>query len=278
MPSTVAYVPYYPDSRGNRLDGWTASEDQGGHILWLRGPEAVAMQILSADHTYAALTSLVTADSSWTHALKSDAPTPSPDIVRLLDLLKAVVTLPTPSGTEFALALDWYKIPQDGIDPYEWANTETANLVNRGKYRSNNNPTEQAKYGIRLVDKLCGVIEAHPTLQHVEIVVDVPGHDSKRVSFGSRVANTVAIRRGAEFVRTQAKSDFRPEAKNLSPSQRDEHLVNEFSVPNDVAGKTVLIVDDVFRSGTSMASVATTARSAGASTVFGLCGVRTMRR
>lgn len=188
MPSTVAYVPYYPDSRGNRLDGWTASEDQGGHILWLRGPEAVAMQILSADHT------------------------------------------------------------------------------------------EQAKYGIRLVDKLCGVIEAHPTLQHVEIVVDVPGHDSKRVSFGSRVANTVAIRRGAEFVRTQAKSDFRPEAKNLSPSQRDEHLVNEFSVPNDVAGKTVLIVDDVFRSGTSMASVATTARSAGASTVFGLCGVRTMRR
>src|SRR6185437_4835495 len=123
MPSKVAYVPYYPDSRGNRLECWTTSEDQGGHILWLRGPEPVAMQILSADHTYEALPRSVAAGSSWTHALKSGAATPSPNIVRLLDLLKAVVTLPTPGGTEFALALDWYKIPQEGIDPFEWANT-----------------------------------------------------------------------------------------------------------------------------------------------------------
>lgn len=49
-------------------------------------------------------------------------------------------------------------------------------------------------------------------------------------------------------------------------------------VSDDVDGKAVLIVDDVLRSGDSMGYVATAARTAGASRVYGICGARTMRR
>jgi len=274
----MAYVPYYADSRGYRLESWATTEHQGGHILWLRASEPVAAQIHVADHTYSAVPHSATAGTAWTHALKSDAAAPRAELVALLDLLKTVVTLPTPKGSEFALALDWYKIPQEGVDPFEWANTEVGDLVHRGKYRFKNNPDEQARCGRALVDKLCDAITTHATLQLAEVVIDVPGHDSSRVSFGSRVANTVATRRGTKFLRTQAKSPFRPEAKSLSTSQREKDLENEFVVPSDAEGKSILIVDDVFRSGASMGSVATAARAAGAAAVFGLCGVRTMRR
>jgi len=244
----------------------------------LRGPEPAAEQILSADPSYSELPHSATAGAAWTHALRSARATPRPEITSLLELLKSVVTLPTPNNTEFALALDWYKVPEEGVDPFAWPNTEIADLISRGKYMYKNNAEQQGRCGRALVDKLCAAIEVHPILRSIEAVIDVPGHDRSRVSFGSRVANTVAISRGAQFIRTQAKSSFRPAAKSLSASQRDEYLGNEFVVSNEVSGKTILIVDDVFRSGTSMASVATAAVAARASAVYGLCGVRTMRR
>jgi len=53
---------------------------------------------------------------------------------------------------------------------------------------------------------------------------------------------------------------------------------DEFSVPGEVRGHSVLTVDDVIRSGTSMAAVGKAARASGAYRVFGIGAVRTMRR
>jgi adenine/guanine phosphoribosyltransferase-like PRPP-binding protein len=53
---------------------------------------------------------------------------------------------------------------------------------------------------------------------------------------------------------------------------------DEFIVPTAIRGRSALIVDDVFRSGGSMAAVAKAARTAGAQEIFGICPVRTIRR
>ena len=106
----------------------------------------------------------------------------------------------------------------------------------------------------------------------------IPGHDSTRVSFGSRMATTIAHRRGIPIIKVAAKSEFRPEAKNLEESERLNFLHGQFSVPYRLDGQRVLIADDVFRSGTSMGAVASAARDVGAEEVYGICGVRTMRR
>jgi adenine/guanine phosphoribosyltransferase-like PRPP-binding protein len=55
-------------------------------------------------------------------------------------------------------------------------------------------------------------------------------------------------------------------------------LEDEFIVSGEVRGRSVLIVDDFIRSGTSMAAVGKAARASGAYRVFGIGAVRTMRR
>jgi predicted amidophosphoribosyltransferase len=78
-------------------------------------------------------------------------------------------------------------------------------------------------------------------------------------------------------VHTQCATDFRSPAKNLAPHERAKALRNQFSVTEDLTGRSVLIVDDVYRSGVSIAETARAAHAAGAETVQALCAVRTLR-
>jgi orotate phosphoribosyltransferase-like protein len=269
---------YWPDSRGNRLEYSTITRTAEGHILWLRGPEEAARQVLALAPEYERLPASVTANSVWTHALSSTSPSPTPEVQNLLALLAEVITLPSLSSLEFAIALDWYKIPEDDVDPQQWDNTTAGELVSIGKYRYRHDAERQKRVGLTLVDMMCTVIERHGLLRRTTVILDVPGHDSSRVSFGSRVASTIAFRRGIPMRRVQARSAFRPEAKNLDAAERARILTNQFVVPYDISQRSILIVDDVFKSGTSMNEVAKAARQSGALTVQGICGVRTMSR
>jgi predicted amidophosphoribosyltransferase len=172
--------------------------------------------------------------------------------------------------------LDWYKKPEEDVNPYYWDNTPIAQLISSGKYKYKNDGDMQSRVG--LVDLMCGAIERHGILTRATVVLDIPGHDGTRVSFGSRMAATIARRQGIPMIKVAAKSEFRPEAKNLEESERQDFLDDQFRVPQSLDGQRVLIADDVFRSGTSMGAVASAARDVGAAKVYGICGVRTMRR
>lgn len=272
-------VPFRRDSRGNALEGWASTTaSNGGHVLWLRGPFEVVQQVMALAPEYRLLPDNVTAGPRWTHALRSLRTDVGESVRTLLGLLTEVVCLPSPPHVDFALALDWYKIPEEDVNPYYWSNTSTAELVSSGKYKYKNNGDMQRRAGLQLVDLMCDVVERHGILSRATIVLDVPGHDSTRVSFGSRVAATMATRRSIRLIRVTAKSEFRPEAKDLGESERLNSLDGEFSVLQVLYGQPVLIADDVFRSGTSMGAVASAARKAGAGKIYGICGVRTMRR
>jgi hypothetical protein len=195
-----------------------------------------------------------------------------------LNLLKSIISLPNSTGIKTALALDWYKQPVDGLDAHSWPNTEIAELVSRGKYLYANNNERQTEVGRDVVARLCDVVTRHPLLNQANLVLNVPGHDSSRVSFGSRMADTVAIYLGLEKARVKSRDEFRPASKNMTPKQQAELVSGRFYMERAVRGYTALIVDDVFRSGSSMGETARTAISAGASVVYGVCAVRTMRR
>jgi hypothetical protein len=197
-------------------------------------------------------------------------------VEQLLTLLQEIVSVPTSPPVDFSLALDWYKNPI-GDDPYMWPNTEVGDLVASGKYRYRWQPVPQAAAGSALADRLCNAIGRHPLLRGASIVLDVPGHDSRRVSFGSRLAETVAARTGAAMSRVGTRSVFRAESKNLGRAQQ-AMLASEFTVAEVVRGQSVLIVDDVIMSGTSMTAVGTAARASGARQVLGICAARTMKR
>jgi predicted amidophosphoribosyltransferase len=278
MPGSVRFVPFYPDPRGSRVDSWTVTQPGEGHVLWLRGPAEAVGQVTTLAPEYRLLPAPVTAGSGWTHALRSPDLNVSRPVSTLLDLLTEVLTLPNRMNLDFAIALDWYKVAEEGVDPYQWRNTAAGELVHQGKYRYRNNANLQRQAGLALVDLICQAIERHGVLSQASVILDVPGHDSTRVSFGSRVAATIAYRRRTPIVKALARSAFRPEAKDLTAADRESILDDEFTVPGEVNGQHVVIVDDVFRSGGSMDAVAKAARESGALAVQGICGVRTMRR
>ncbi len=78
------------------------------------------------------------------------------------------------------------------------------------------------------------------------------------------------------MVKVRSKSKFRPEAKNLTAPERAEIFRDEFFITEDICGIRVVIVDDVYKSGTSMGAVADAAREVGALTVVGFAAVRTL--
>jgi hypothetical protein len=282
MTNLAGYPLFYSDPRGSRLESWTLTGAQGGTILWLRGPAEAARQVQAAAPWYQSLP--LSPDAivqGWTHSFLEPQPLAGPPSVsrhvqQLLTLLQEIVSVPSSPAVDFSLALDWYKKPE-GEDPYRWPNTAVGELVSSGKYRYRLQPEPQAMAGIALADRLCDAISRHPLLQGASTILDVPGHDTRRVSFGSRLAATVAGRMGVAMSRVGARSEFRPESKNLGGAQQ-ALLEDEFMVAEVVQGQSVLIVDDVIRSGTSMAAVGKAARASGARQVLGICAVRTMRR
>lgn len=125
---------------------------------------------------------------------------------------------------------------------------------------------------------MCGVVTRHTLLNQVEVVLDVPGHDSSQVSFGSRMAATVARDLKLERAKVKSRDEFRTPSKNMTATQQAELISGRFYMERSIQGCAALIVDDVFRSGASMGEAARTALNAGASAVYGICAVRTMRR
>lgn len=270
--------PFRSDSRANRLESWmTTNDSSAGHFLSLRTADAVVAQLLKFAPDYSPRQLPPNPLMTWTHVFWSPSAL-RPDVAELLAVLGTTLMLSCPVTLDFVLALDWYKKPVDGVSATSWPNTETGELVHLGKYRYKTDGDRQAKVGLLLMQKVSAVIQGHPLLKKADIILDVPGHDIERVSFGSRMAATVARDFEIPKIRVRARDKFRAEAKSLDPSQRAKVLAGQFSIADDLKGQTVLIVDDVFQSGASMGEAARAARDAGANRVFGICAVRTRRR
>ena len=278
MSESVSFTPFYNDPRGNRLERWEVARGDGGHVLRLRGPIEVVKQVQAVAPGYQSRTYPAGAAGGWTHELSSPDSAIKREARQLLDLLGGVVSLPCSPPIKFAVALDWYKIPVDGVDHHDWPNTEIGDLVHNGKYVYKTQEEQKSIAGRNLAGRICNVISRHAAINSAEVILNVPGHDRNVVSFGPRLAATVAKYLKRPSLRVTAKSEFRPEAKSLSPMERAMFFADEFSVPAEIRGRSALIVDDVFRSGGSMAAVAKAAREAGAREIFGICPTRTMRR
>jgi len=176
--------------------------------------------------------------------------------------------LQTGEELALALALDFYKVPPEG-DSNEWTNTAAGSLVNHKYWKTNLYQAAQA------LDVLAGhlgrIMDAHPWYKAAEVVVSIPGSEHK---FGETLAARVASNCGKQLVCAQRLAQSQGPAK-MGHASSD---LQPFGLAGPVGGKEVVIVDDVYKSGITMRSVASAASALGASRVLGLVGARTMRR
>lgn len=261
---------------GGRVERYEVSQVRtAGHLLRVQAPDGVVEQIRLADRTYR----LDGAEPSGWRTLRGTGPEPTPAVLGLLELLRDVLTLRCPDMVAFALALDWTKIPEDGVAASRWARTEVYDLIHGGKYRFRR-PEDVARLrqvGNALVDRLCAVMDRHPVLGRADAVVAVPGHDSEVLSFGSRLAAATARRRDLPLVRCTSTVPFRTAAKNLDGAVRAANIDGTFRCNDDITGQRIVIVDDLYSTGSTVSETARALRQAGARGVAVLCGVRTLR-
>jgi hypothetical protein len=262
------FPPFMADGRGNRLESYRIRtvKNSEEERLYLCGPNEVATQIqwiapcrpmrLQDDHA-----------RDWTHRFSYATGVPE-TVVQTLDLFKEVLVLCVPGAVDAAIALDWYKNPESHEDPMQWEDTYAGSLVYRGKYRGDSEAREE------LAERLHEVISTHATYAAADYILSVPGHDQTFRSFGERLAGRVAELADKPLVPVKATSLVRNAAKAREPGAT---LEEEFVVGKEVAGRVVVVVDDVWGHGDTMRAIAEKAKEQGARAVLGVVGARRMR-
>lgn len=280
---TRIVIPRYNiDSRGNRLEVWATRTvaDTGRVRLYVGAPAAVAQQIRTCLVKWPARTLPVPADleHEYTDCFEIDGPIP-PEVEELLTVLGEVLTLEVASEVDAAFALDFYKVPPSDETPGEWTNTDAGELVSRAKHKAGAKVNEMAQREIS--GRLAHVVNSHPLLRDVDAVVSIPGSKTRFWSAGERIAIKLAKELNRPMVRTTGKHPERPQAKARGQEDyeapADLDMLSEFTVDLAPEHKSVIIVDDVYRTGTTMRGVAAAARRGGAQTVYGLVCARTLR-
>ncbi|MGW9196591.1 phosphoribosyltransferase [Micromonospora chersina] len=208
--------------------------------------------------------------SEWTHRFLLPRELPE-SLVPLLELLKKYLTINATDYFDFAIAFDFYKIPEDGVDPQKWKNSKPAELISQGKYKKYA-PLVRWNAISRLANGSAAVMRQHPLLAECPTVICFPGHKDDGKSFGEQYAAKVAEVMGKTLVRAESTLGPREPAKVGGSA----HLIGNFRIPSTLSG-SVIIIDDVYRTGGSFRAAGLAARQAGASQVFGVAAVRTLR-
>ena len=128
------------------------------------------------------------------------------------------------------------------------------------------------------------LLQSLPREQNFDLIMPMPMHWRKRWERGFNqaelLAHPVAKRYGRKLATNLQRSRYTKPQAGLSESQRRENLRNCLRVarPQQVAGKRILVIDDVFTTGATLRAAASALKSAGASYVCALTLARADRR
>ncbi|WP_143086208.1 phosphoribosyltransferase [Amycolatopsis saalfeldensis] len=265
---------YQADSRANRLEDYELEKSSTTWFLNLRGSEEATRHIVGA-LPRAKVARPAAGERQWPQRIRLDFE-PPPSLTELLELLKTVyvIEIKYPDSLNAALALDFYQDSADGAGPQP---TETGEWIRRvkryGEYHDLPQPEVDAA-GKQLCEALFDTIAQHDWFAGADRVLLVPGH-VPGPSAGFMLGVNVAEQIGRPRVEVEPVTAGRKSAKQMTTKER-AGLLAGYRIREDLTGETVLIVDDLYQTGSTMTGIARAARRAGATTVLGLAATRTL--
>jgi len=258
------------DSRGNKLERYEVRDhgDYPNSLLLLIGPDEVADQVrLSAGKALKEVRLGPKSRKRWTHAFFFSRGVPQ-EIVTLCGHLTEWLSIPCSSNIDITLSLDWYKQPDDSGD---LAVTTAGKMIAWTKYAPYPNGSSSRRARRDLIDALGQAINAHPVLAAAAVISTPPGSKGDGSSFGEVLSREVAASVGKRFISTSGPA----REPQKEEGAHDVRLDFQFS---EIVSGAVLLVDDVFHTGSTLESTAVAARRAGAPEVLALTAARTIRR
>ncbi|KAA2254873.1 phosphoribosyltransferase [Solihabitans fulvus] len=258
------------------LDAWRRVPSGSHWFIEFRGVPETADHIIGA-FPRAKNVGTVGHDAKWPYRIRLDF-NPDSSLDEFLDFLKEVlvIRIERQDLLDAAIALDFYNQPAAG-DSAKVEHTATANLIRLVKKYEQASPAEIDRAGLTLCESLSDAILRHEWLSQATRILPVPGHARDKPSVAVLLGALLTHELGIPRTEVGCLRAERKQAKNMTDDERAA-LLNEFVIKEDLTGRTVLVLDDVYRTGFTMAGVASAARRAGATTVLGLVAARTLRR
>ncbi len=128
------------------------------------------------------------------------------------------------------------------------------------------------------------LLRALPLEQRFDVIIAVPMHWRKRWERGFNqaelLARPLARRCGLKLSHNLRRRRYTKSQAALTEAERSHNLENSFRVrhPEQIAGRRVLLIDDVFTTGATLRAAAATLKGAGATRVSALTVARVDRR
>jgi hypoxanthine-guanine phosphoribosyltransferase len=184
-----------------------------------------------------------------------------PDLERLVKRLGRLVVVGPPEGSCPVIALDYHRVARkrERQPPERLTLTPTGQKVVAAKYSKG---LDAQNCRARLTEQLAAVIDAHPLYRSASFIVAVPG---RRHNFSSELGKDVSGKVNKEFASLRARSDF----------SKDEPRY-DVDDSTRIKGKSVIVLDDVYRSGVTLQAAASALRDAQAKEVLGLTATCTI--
>ena len=140
---------------------------------------------------------------------------------------------------------------------------------------------EKQLYFTRLTDKILDkAIETEPQLikilQQIDFAIAVPLHEQREKERGfnqvEKIFNNWLNKNNVEIKRFLVRRKITAHLYELTPKERLAEVTNAFALSEgaQVEGKRILIIDDIYTTGTTMGECAKILKSAGAAEIYGL--------
>lgn len=191
-----------------------------------------------------------------------------------LDTFAIAIAIEDLTEGSFALSRNFERVGDD------WKRTVIGQLVHDAKPYDATPTREHRAAAKKLAAKMAAFIEACGCLRGVDSVVAVPPSDATRVYALPRIlAAAIASKCDLQDLSSAVtKLRVTEQLKNLSKAEKADELVGSIEIASDdVDGRRILVIDDLYQSGTTLNFVGLELLGAGAAEVHGLAATKTMR-
>ena len=194
------------------------------------------------------------------------------DFLRVISPPVLVLTKASGLADEFDDDLNFcFALDMNFVQPDTGERTPIGSLEYLAKWRNDASSLN------KLAQLMADHIASNRLLAGVDQVASIPGNPGKPIHIPDELIDRLAeLLHGPDVVELQ-KTGATPELKTLALEDKLEVLQGAFTCPNTVSGKSVLLIDDLYQSGSTMWRVAQVLKANGATKVYGLACVKSWR-
>jgi ATP-dependent DNA helicase RecQ len=224
-------------------------------------------QLQKADNGYLVLGNVQTNQLRITRNTQLATPIPHPATDSISSFLSSSHPRPLKGNWQTGFALDFHSSYKGA----EWNRSGIGDLVYRLKYEADSSalPT--------LVEHTRKLFTAYPEMRQFDLIIPVPSSTPREFSpvyeFCKAVSQAINKPMQTCVIKTR---QTQPQKEMHTLPQKRDNVAGAFAVKDDITGKRVLLVDDLFDSGATLEEITRLLRNQGAENINVLTLTRTI--